>query len=93
MPAVDGLGGVLDFLRRLQPKVQAQIARKIFALSDNPMPADSEALRGYQGLRRVDCGEYRIVYRHDPERDVVEMILVDKRNDDEVYKRLKDRMG
>lgn len=36
----------------------------------------------------VDCGEYRIVYRFKPEEDLVEIILVGKRNDDEVYKQL-----
>lgn len=54
-----------------------------------PFPADSEQLSGYQGLYRVDSGEYRIVYRYFPEQDLVEVILVGKRNDDDVYKRLK----
>ena len=53
-----------------------------------PLPADSEQLSGYQGLYRVDSGEYRIIYRYFPDRDLIEVILVGKRNDD-VYKRLK----
>lgn len=53
-----------------------------------PLPADSEQLSGYQGLYRVDSGEYRIIYRYFHDRDLIEVILVGKRNDD-VYKRLK----
>jgi mRNA-degrading endonuclease RelE of RelBE toxin-antitoxin system len=93
MPALDGLGGVLDFLRRLPPKIQAPIARKIFALADDPTPKDSETLRGYPDLRRVDCGEFHIVYRVDEAADRVLIVLVDKRNDDEVCKRLRRLQG
>ncbi len=41
----------------------------------------------------VDSGEYRIVYRFDADADLVEVILVRKRNDDEVYKKLKRLLG
>lgn len=37
----------------------------------------------------MDSVEYRIVYAYKPEDDLVEIILVAKRNDDEVYKKLK----
>lgn len=57
-----------------------------------PLPTDSEQLSAYQGLYRVDSGEYRIVYRYFPDRDLIEVILVGKRNDD-VYKRLKRLLG
>ncbi len=40
-----------------------------------------------------DEGEYRIVYRFDVDADLVEVILVGKRNDDEVYKQLKRLLG
>jgi mRNA interferase RelE/StbE len=50
-------------------------------------------LKGYPGLYRVDSGEYRIVYRFDVEADVIQILLVGKRNDDEVYKQLKQLMG
>jgi mRNA interferase RelE/StbE len=46
-------------------------------------------LTGYPGYYRVDSEEYRIVYRFDPDVDLVEVILVGTRNDDEVYKQLK----
>jgi mRNA interferase RelE/StbE len=50
-------------------------------------------LKGYPGFYRVDSGEYRIIYRFTPEEDLVEIILVGKRNDDEVYEQFKRLMG
>jgi mRNA interferase RelE/StbE len=43
-------------------------------------------LKGYP-FRRTDIGEYRIVYRIDGE--TVKIPLINKRNDDQVYKALK----
>lgn len=93
MAKLDGLEAVLDFLNGLQPKIAAQIAKKVLALNVNPLPADSKELIGYPTYYRVDSGEYRIVYRFNPDEDLVEVILVDKRNDDEVYKKLKRLLG
>jgi len=89
MAKLDGLEIVLDFLQGLQPKIVAQIAKKILALNMEPLPADSKKLAGYSDLYRVSIGEYRIVYRFLVDEDLVEVILVGKRNDDEVYKQLK----
>ncbi len=89
MAKLDGLETVLNFLKGLQPKIAAQIAKKVLALNINPLPTDSKQLSGYSGYYRVDSGEYRIVYRFKPDEDLVEIILVGKRNDDEVYKRLE----
>lgn len=88
MAKLDGLETVLDFLNGLQPKIAAQIAKKVLSLNVDPLPADSKQLSGYPGYYRVDSGEYRIVYRFIPDKDLVEVILVGKRNDDDVYKKL-----
>ncbi len=88
MAKLDGLQAVLDFLKNLQPKIAAQIAKKTLSLNINPLPTDSKKLKGYSNYYRVDSGEYRIVYRYLPEDDLVEVILVGKRNDDDVYKKL-----
>ncbi len=93
MPKLDGLETVLDFLKGLQPKIAAQIAKKVMSLNIDPLPTDCKELSGYAGYYRVDSGEYRIVYRFDTEADLVEVILVGKRNDDEVYKQLKRLLG
>jgi mRNA interferase RelE/StbE len=93
MAKLDGLATVLDFLKGLQPKIAAQISKKVLSLNVDPLPTDSKELIGYSGCYRVDSGEYRIVYRFMPEQDLVEVILVGKRNDDEVYKKLKRLLG
>ncbi|MEG4533411.1 type II toxin-antitoxin system RelE/ParE family toxin [Microcoleus sp. D2_18a_D3] len=89
MAKLDGLQTVLDFLKGLQPKIAAQIAKKVLALNVDPLPNDSKQLIGYPDYYRVDSGEYRIVYNFNPDEDLVEVILVGKRNDDEVYKKLE----
>lgn len=49
---------------------------------------DSVLLKGYP-RRRADSGEYRIVHEHDdPE---LRVLLIGKRNDDEVYRLLRRR--
>jgi mRNA interferase RelE/StbE len=93
MAKLDGLGSVLEFLRGLTPKISNQIAKKVLALNLDPRPANSKSLKGYPGFYRVDSGEYRIIYRFVPEDDLVEIILVGKRNDDEVYKQFEQLMG
>jgi mRNA interferase RelE/StbE len=73
------------FLDDLPPKQFRQIVRKVFALLENPKPHDSQELRGYPFLRS-DVGEYRIIY--DVHGDTLRLILVGKRNDEEVYRQL-----
>lgn len=89
MAKLDGLEAVLDFLKGLQPKIAAQLAKKVLALNVDPLPPDSKALKGYSDLFRVDSGEYRIIYRYLPQDDLLTVLLVGKRNDEEVYKQLK----
>lgn len=74
-----------DFLDQLDPKRFRQVVKKVLALMENPQPADSKPLQGYP-FWRADVGEYRIIYR--VEENCLKVALVDKRNDDEVYKRL-----
>lgn len=74
------------FLDNLPPKQFRQIVRKVFALLEDPRPHDTKELHGYPFLKN-DVGEYRIVY--DIQGDTLRLILVGKRNDAEVYKKLK----
>jgi mRNA interferase RelE/StbE len=73
------------FLDDLPAKQFRQIVRKIFSLQEDPRPDDTEQLKGYPFLRN-DVGEYRII--HDLQEDTLRLILVGKRNDDDVYKKL-----
>ena len=49
MAKLDGLEAVLDFLKGLQSKIAAQIAKKL-SLNINPLPSDSKQLKGYPGF-------------------------------------------
>ncbi len=93
MPKLDGLQAVLDYLTGLQPKIAAQIAKKAMSLAITPLPPDSRPLEGFPGYRRVDSGEHRIIYCFLQEGDVVEVMLVGKRNDAEIYRRFRRLLG
>lgn len=77
------------FLKKLPPKQAKQIALKIQQLCDNPYPNDSLNLKGYP-FWRTDIGEYRIIYNIT--KDVLEILIIGKRNDDDVYKQLKRQL-
>jgi len=79
----------LKFLQDLQAKQYRQIGSKMFALLSDPQLADCGPIKGYADYWRVDFGEYRLVYRYDT--TTIYLLLIGKRNDDEVYKKL-DRM-
>ncbi len=75
----------IKFLKKLSGKPAKQIKKKIEEMRSNPYPQDSAKLYGYPFLR-TDSGEYRIVYLVNG--DTLEIKIVGKRNDDEVYKKL-----
>jgi len=77
------------FLKTLPAKQFRQVVTKAFELMANPEPQDSKPLIGYE-YRRADIGEYRIVYRFD--RDLLYVALIGKRNDSDIYKRLKRKL-
>ncbi len=74
------------FIKKLSTKHARQVAAKITELRSNPYPQDSIKLKGYS-CYRTDIGEYRIVYQL--EKKVLEILVIDKRNDNAVYKQLK----
>jgi len=82
-----------DLLKELAgfpPKHFKQVISKALSLVGDPTPSDAKALQGYDELYRVDSGEYRIVYTFTA--DSVDIILIGKRNDDEVYRLLDRKM-
>lgn len=74
------------FLKNIHIKHGKQLSKKIMELRSNPAPNDCKKISGYPFVR-VDCGEYRIIYTFD--KITLEIILIGKRNDDQVYKNLK----
>jgi len=75
---------VSKFLEKLPHKHANQIAHKISALLDHPFPND---MKHVEEFYRVDSGEYRILYHIEGNDLYVD--LVGKRNDDEVYKKMR----
>jgi mRNA-degrading endonuclease RelE of RelBE toxin-antitoxin system len=76
------------FIEKLVPKHQKQIAAKILDLLRDPEPPDSQLLKNTdQSYRRADAGEYRIIYGVSD--DNLEVFLIGKRNDPEVYRRFR----
>ena len=78
------------FIRKLQRKQFDQIDKKVSALRQHPFPQDSKRLK-QSAFYRVDVGEYRIIYR--VESDMLLVPIIGKRNDDDVYRRMKRLEG
>jgi mRNA interferase RelE/StbE len=74
----------MKFADGLDPKQYKQVHSKIMSLMINPRPNDSIQMKGREGRFRADIGEFRVIYSFDD--DEVDIVLVGKRNDDEVYK-------
>lgn len=78
------------FVEKLPPKQYKQVVSAVWRLLADPEPHDSKPLRGSaRDNRRVDVGEYRIVYR--VEAQTLLVLVIGKRNDDEVYRLLERR--
>ena len=70
------------FLEDLESKQFKQVVVKMLSLLRNPYPNDSEHLSN-RNYRRVDIGEIRIVYQ--VTQNVIEILVIGKRNDGAVY--------
>ena len=87
MPGIDLSKQAAEFLREPAPNQTRQIAEKLERLVVDPSALLSEALRGYAPMRRLKSGEFRIIFAL--EGDLVQVRLIGKRNDDEIYKALE----
>jgi len=79
---------VLKELEDLPAKQYRQVVSAILDLLADPCPHYSKALEGTP-YRRLAVGEYRVIYRADDE--FVHVVVTGKRNDDEVYRNLRQR--
>lgn len=69
----------------LDAKQYKQVGKTIIDLLSTPRPHDSQQLKGAaNGERRVDVGEYRIIYVE--QENEIEILVLGKRNGDEVYR-------
>ncbi len=81
---------VVKRLRKLPPKIFRQIIFKVLSLQYTALPNDCKPIGpGY----RVDSGEYRILYFVDHTAQRIEIALIAKRNDDDVYRQFERRFG
>ena len=80
-----------EFIESLSSKHARQVIKRIERLADNPLPPQSKLLEGYAPLRRLRSGDYRIIYVS--HQNVLKVPLVDRRNDDKIYHRLKQMFG
>jgi mRNA interferase RelE/StbE len=87
---LDMTRSALRFISGLDAKQYKQVVQRIFALADDSRPHDSIKMEGSPYFR-VTQGEYRIVYDFDEE--TVRILVIGKRNDDEVYKRASRLKG
>ena len=73
------------FLARLDKKFARQIVLKIEDLSITGHCHDTSKLKCTSPFPhyRVDIGEFRIIYRHETKKLIIE--LIGKRNDNEIY--------
>ncbi len=78
---------VVKELKNLPTKHFRQVTLAVLGLLENATPHDSASLVGHPSWRRIDVGEYRVIYHFDA--DTVYVTLVGKRNDAEVYKLLR----
>ena len=81
------------FIAKLESKQAKQVALKIKELERLGHLNDSKKLKGSienVDYYRVDIGEFRVIYRL--EHEDIYILLVGKRNDDEVYKLFKRKM-
>ncbi len=78
------------YLRTLPKKHARQVSLKLFELQRDPEPNDSKEL-AHSAFRRADIGEHRIVYTFSATTLLVP--LIGKRNDDDVYRRLRRMEG
>lgn len=79
------------FIEEVSAKHARQIVGKIQILAKNPQLSGSKLLEGFPSLRRYRSGDYRIIYFVDG--NVLKIPLVDRRNDDRIYRRLKQIFG
>ena len=90
MKQLDITRDAYKFLSDLQTnaKQYRQVTQKALSLLMDSQPSDASQLHGFD-YWRTDIGEFRIVYKFDEE--TVYIVLIAKRNDDEVYRKLGRR--
>lgn len=77
----------LKFVKGLEAKPARQVYEKTISLIADPRPAASTELKGFRGYLRLRVGDFRVIYKI--LQDSVQVVLIDNRSDDEVYRHLE----
>jgi mRNA interferase RelE/StbE len=72
-------------LRRMMPELRQRLLKEIEQLQGNPFPPGREKVRGRKNEWRLRVGDYRIIYRVDERRRLIEVSEVGHRR--EVYRK------
>jgi len=75
-----------DFIERQTAKIRRQLIRRIEALAGVPRPENSTILHIEKQLRRVQSGNYRIIYQVQDDKLLVLVVKVGHRRD--IYRRM-----
>jgi len=75
------------FLQRIPTNHAAQIAVKTKMVLREPDLVPTVELKGHEPYCGIKSGEYRVIFKI--ESDLLFITLIGKRNDDEIYKRIK----
>jgi len=76
-----------DMDRSIPEKNKTAIAEAIDKLAMNPYPMNVKKLKGVENLRRIDVGEFRLLYSINNQNKTVTVVKVGDRKD--VYRFLK----
>lgn len=87
MLRIDASRQAAAFLQSIPAKHARQIVERIEALARDPAKQPHEELRGYAPMRRMRSGEYRVIFRI--EAETLFLLLIGRRNDDDIYKALE----
>ena len=80
-----------DFRKVSDRTIRRRLATAIEALAEEPQPADSRKLAGFDSIWRIRIGDFRICYTWEQDQLVILMLTVARRTD--VYDRLRRRLG
>ena len=86
MLKIDPSKQAVKFLNTLPSKQAKQIAKKLMALREQPSAPDVKKLT-HSTYSRADIGEYRIIFF--VEKYTLFVPLIGKRNDGDIYKKMK----
>lgn len=71
-------------LRKLSGELQGRVGKSLRGLGEDPFSADAERVVSVPGALRTRVGDYRVIYRVEIERRLVQVLDIARR--DEAYR-------